>query len=261
MAKIAIPDPTSDLGWSDFEGAIQDIFEENAKRHPQRTCVVETESEYNRGRKFTYGQINEACNVLSHYLVANGIKHGDVVMVYAYRGVDLVVAVMGVLRAGATFSVLDPLYPPERQRVYLEVAQPRALINIRKATLDAGELSTIVRTYIDETLQLKAEVPGLFLDDDGTLSGGDLEGKDVLETAQSKKAFSPGVVVGPDSNPTLSFTSGSEGRPKGVLGRHFSLTYYFPWMRERFGLTENEKFTLLSGVAHDPVILRRYRIF
>ncbi|RJE16600.1 L-aminoadipate-semialdehyde dehydrogenase, large subunit, partial [Aspergillus sclerotialis] len=62
-------------------------------------------------------------------------------MVYAYRGVDLVVAVMGILKSGATFSVIDPAYPPERQNVYLDVARPRALVVIEKATRDAGELS------------------------------------------------------------------------------------------------------------------------
>lgn len=40
---------------------------------------------------------------------------------------------------------------------------------------------------------------------------------------------------------------------RGVLGRHFSLAYYFPWMKERFGLSENDKFTMLSGIAHDPI--------
>ena len=61
------------------------------------------------------------------------------------------------------------------------------------------------------------------------------------------------MLVGPDSVPTLSFTSGSEGRPKAVKGRLFSLTYYLPWIVERFGLSKEERFTTLSGIAHDPI--------
>jgi L-aminoadipate-semialdehyde dehydrogenase len=80
-----------------------------------------------------------------------------------------------------------------------------------------------------------------------------VEGVDVFSRASAKAAGPPDTLVGPDSNPTLSFTSGSEGRPKGVLGRHFSLTKYFPWMAERFGLSSDSRFTLLSGIAHDPV--------
>ena len=249
----ALPDPTIDLNWSDYRGAIHEIFAKNAEEFPKRTCVVETASESTPRREFNYGQIHEASNILAHHLISHGIQRGEVVMVYAYRGVDLVVAVMGVLKAGATFSVIDPLYPPERQKVYLEVAKPRALINIAKATSEAGELSRVVRSYVIEELELRTEVPALRLRDNGVIEGGKVNAVDVLDASRAFVTNIPHVVVGPDSNPTLSFTSGSEGRPKGVLGRHFSLAYYFPWMAKRFGLTKDERFTMLSGIAHDPI--------
>ena len=150
-------------------------------------------------------------------------------------------------------TVLDPLYPPNRQQVYLEVAQPRALVNIARATDEAGPLAPLVRRYINDELKLKTEVPSLRIGDDGYLSGGDVDGRDVFESVRAKAASPPDVLVGPDSNPTLSFTSGSEGRPKGVLGRHYSLARYFPWMAERFNLSSASKFTMLSGIAHDPI--------
>ncbi|MCJ1350098.1 MAG: large subunit of alpha-aminoadipate reductase [Icmadophila ericetorum] len=248
-----LPDPTTDLHWSDYRGAIHEIFARNAEEFPERACVIETASESTPRKEFNYGQIHAASNILAHHLISKGVERGDVVMVYAYRGVDLVVAVMGVLKAGATFSVIDPLYPPERQKIYLEVAKPRALINIAKATLEAGELSRVVRSYIIEELELRTEVPALRLRDDGVIEGGQVNGADVLDTSRGFARKIPHVGVGPDSNPTLSFTSGSEGRPKGVLGRHFSLAYYFPWMAKRFGLTKDERFTMLSGIAHDPI--------
>ena len=251
--KPDLPDPTADLHWSAFRGAIQDIFAANAEAHPERLCVVETASGSNPRREFTYRQINEASNILAHHLVQSGIQRGEVVMSYSYRGVDLVVTVMGILKAGATFSVIDPSYPPDRQNIYLDVARPRALVVIDKATREAGELTEKVRSFIKENLHLRTEVPGLELKDDGTLVGGNINGKDVLADQLALKTKSPGVVVGPDSNPTLSFTSGSEGRPKGVLGRHYSLAYYFDWMAERFRLRKDDKFTMLSGIAHDPI--------
>ena len=100
LKKDVLPDPTSDLHWSDYRGAIHDIFAANAEAHPERICVVETPSESSPRRSFTYRQIHHASNLLGNHLVANGIRHGDVVTVYAYRGVDLVVAVMGVLKSG-----------------------------------------------------------------------------------------------------------------------------------------------------------------
>ena len=243
-----LPDPTTDLHWSDFRGAIQDIFHENALRHPDRPCVVETV-----GRTFSYLQIDQASNILAHHLVQSGVQRNEVVMVYAHRGVDLVVAVMGVLKAGATFSVIDPAYPPDRQNIYLDVARPRALVVIEKASQEAGQVADKVRAFIAEHLELRTEVPALALQEDGTLLGGSVLGVDVLYAQTPLRAESPGVVVGPDSTPTLSFTSGSEGRPKGVCGRHFSLAYYFPWMAQRFSLTPEDRFTMLSGIAHDPI--------
>ena len=114
-------------------------------------------------------------------------------------------------------------------------------------------MAPIVRRYIDEELQLKAEVPSLRIGDSGVLSGGEVDGKDLFAQVRTKASSPPDTQVGPDSAPTLSFTSGSEGRPKGVLGRHFSITKYISWMAERFRLNSKSRFTLLSGIAHDPV--------
>ncbi|GMF55374.1 unnamed protein product [[Candida] boidinii] len=172
-------------------------------------------------------------------------------MIYAFRGVDLMVAVMGVLKAGATFSVIDPAYPPKRQTIYLQVANPAGIIGIKKA----GVISDLVEDYIRDELNVVTRIPLLEIKDDGLILGGENSEtkKDTLEDYQQYKEQRTGVVVGPDSNPTLSFTSGSEGIPKGVLGRHFSLAYYFPWMAKTFGLSEKDNFTMLSGIAHDPI--------
>ena len=248
-----LPDPTIDLDWSGYVGSIQEHFARNARTYPDRVCVVETKTAQTPERRFTYAQIFEASNTLAHYLHDAGVTNGDVVMIWAHRSVDLVVSIMGTLASAATMSILDPAYPPARQKIYLEVAQPCALVNLARATDEAGPLAPIVRNYIDEELNLKAEVPSLSIDDEGMLSGGEIDGRDVFSLARAKASQPPNAPVGPDSNPTLSFTSGSEGRPKGVLGRHYSLAYYFDWMAERFGLNRESKFTLLSGIAHDPV--------
>lgn len=83
--------------------------------------------------------------------------------------------------------------------------------------------------------------------------GSDANNEDVLKSHAHLGATDPNVTLGPDSIGTLSFTTGSTGIPKGVKGRHFSLTHFFPWMGEHFGLGENSKFTMLSGIAHDPI--------
>lgn len=247
VSDSVIPNPTEDLDWGNFRGSIQDIFARNAAAFPDRECIIETGdflSGQSKNKTFTYRQIDEASNIIAHYLVSKGIVVDDVVMIYAYRGVDLVVAVMGVLKAGATFSVIDPAYPGARQNIYLGVAKPKGLIVLQKA----GKLSPSVKAYIKETLALKAEILDLELLDDGEVTS-----KSNMVEAAKKRRSQTGIPVGPDNHPTLSFTSGSEGVPKGVRGRHFSLAYYFPWMSKTFGINENDKFTMLSGIAHDPI--------
>ncbi|TCD68695.1 putative NRPS-like protein biosynthetic cluster [Steccherinum ochraceum] len=249
-----LPDPTGDLHWCDWKGAITDIFSRNARQWPDRPCVIQSlpvddTSIPQQRRTFTYGAIRRASNILAHHLIQRGVQREEVVMVYAYRSVELVVAVMAVLKAGATFSVIDPAYPASRQQIYLKVAQPRALVVLK----GAGTISPPVREFISTELKIRVEVPSLALSASGEVAGGSEGGEDVLTTHAHLADTDPNVVLGPDSVGTLSFTSGSTGIPKGVRGRHYSLTHFFPWMGERFGLDENSKFTMLSGIAHDPI--------
>ena len=100
-----LPDPRADLDWCGYKGAITDIFSQNAQKDPSRTCIVES-TDQGAKQTWSYKEMDGASNILAHHLINNGIQREEVVMVYAYRGVDLVVAVMGVLKAGATFSVI-----------------------------------------------------------------------------------------------------------------------------------------------------------
>lgn len=245
-----LPDPTADLNWCDFKGAITDVFSKNARLHPERPCVVQYKPTRERV-VHTYGTIRRAANVLSHHLLQAGVQREEVVMVYAHRSVDLVVAVMAVLKAGATFSVIDPAYPPSRQTIYLQVAKPRALVVLK----GAGSISPTVREFIEKEINIRVEVPALELQENGSIMGGVAPGgqEDVLGKHRNLADTDPNVTIGPDSIGTLSFTTGSTGIPKGVRGRHYSLTHFFPWMAERFGLSENSRFTMLSGIAHDPI--------
>ncbi|KAK0192225.1 alpha-aminoadipate reductase Lys1p, partial [Armillaria mellea] len=250
-----LPDPTADLNWCDWKGAVTDVFSRNAREWPDRPCVIQSLPAFSLSDPqekitYSYGAIRRASNILAHHLLKGGIQREEVVMVYAHRSVDLVVAVMAVLKAGATFSVIDPAYPASRQIIYLRVTQPRGLIVLK----GAGAIAPSVREFISTDLKIRVEVPALEIKPDGAIFGGaGQDDVDILHSLSNLAETDPNVVLGPDSIGTLSFTSGSTGIPKGVRGRHFSLTHFFPWMGERFGLNENSKFTMLSGIAHDPI--------
>ena len=137
--------------------------------------------------------------------------------------------------------------------IYLRVAQPRGLIVLK----GAGKINPSVREFVETELKIRVEVPALELLSNGSSLGGPSPSlsqlDDVLSSHTNLADTDPNVTIGPDSIGTLSFTSGSTGIPKGVKGRHYSLTHFFPWMGERFGLDEKSRFTMLSGIAHDPI--------
>jgi L-aminoadipate-semialdehyde dehydrogenase len=109
--RAKLPDPVGDLDWCGWKGAITDVFSRNALQSPERPCVVQSIpaaslSDVQEKVTFSYGAIRNASNILAHHLIKGGVQREEVVMVYAHRSVDLVVAVMAVLKAGATFSVI-----------------------------------------------------------------------------------------------------------------------------------------------------------
>jgi L-aminoadipate-semialdehyde dehydrogenase len=115
--RAMLPDPVGDLNWCDWKGAITDVFSRNARESPDRPCVVQSIpapslSDVQEKVTFSYGAIRNASNILAHHLIKGGVQREEVVMVYAHRSVDLVVAVMAVLKAGATFSVIGGFSGP-----------------------------------------------------------------------------------------------------------------------------------------------------
>ena len=106
-------------------------------------------------------------------------------------------------------------------------------------TAPVSILAAQVQAYIDTELDVCCQLDGVSM-----VASGDL--------AQCSTE-SAGVEIGPDNIGTLSFTSGSTGLPKAVRGRHISLTHFYPWMSQEFKMGEDDRFSMLSGIAHDPI--------
>ncbi|EDQ91705.1 uncharacterized protein MONBRDRAFT_22782, partial [Monosiga brevicollis MX1] len=179
-----LPDPNKRLD-DTWEGPAFSFLSKHATRTPERPLLVHGDVVY------TYKQVDELSNRLAHYLVNNGIQKEERVALYAHRSSALVVGIMGILKSGATFTVIDPAYPIERQTVYLEVAQPRGIVSLAAA----GPIGEEVQAYIDKELNLRCQLNGLAMEGDL----GPLEGESTAPV---------GVEVGPDNIGTLSFTSG-----------------------------------------------------
>jgi len=227
---VELPNPSQPL-CADWVGSIHSIFDQMARHRPSQLAIVDSTDSW------TYRELESRSNQLAHALMAEGVESRDVVAVFAHRSASLVWALLGILKSGAAFVILDPAHPATRLLACLEASGARAFISLEAAGPLPGEL-------IDGLGQL--DLACHF----------DLPRLAELETEHFLATFSttpPVVDVGPDSLAYISFTSGSTGKPKGVCGRHGPLSHFLPWQIDRFNLTHDDHFCLLSGLAHDPL--------
>ncbi len=227
VSNIQLPDPKLSLD-SSWQGTVHSRFSEQARKGPENLALVDGQQEW------TYRELEVGSNRLAQYLRSGGVGIEDVVAIYGQRSASLVDAILGVHKAGAAFLILDPSYPAARQIEYLEAARPRGFLHLEQAGELPSELTTWVGSDAFDGCQLK------------------LSGKDDERLAEFP-AVAPEVLLGPESLAYVSFTSGSEGRPKGVLGRHGPLSHFLPWREKRFELKQTDRFSMLSGLAHDPL--------
>ena len=224
MAARALPDPMQPLDRR-WRGSIAERFRHCAIAYPQRDAVCDAR------RRLTYGELDRASNRLGALLRAQGVGPGDIVALHATRRLELVVALLGVIKSGAAFMLLDAAYPDARLLACVEAARPAAWMAIGDARVCAPEL-------------------------DAALAG--LRWRGVLEDHERDLAGWPGAAlplpaVDADSLSHIAFTSGSTGRPKVIAGRHGPFTHFLPWLQQRFGLDENDRYSMLSGLSHDPL--------
>ena len=224
------PDPRAPLS-ARWEGPVGAAFRRRAAEAPERTAAADPSG------ALSYGELANASGRLARRLAAAGVGRGDLVAVWAHRSAPLACAALGVLEAGAGFAMLDPGYPAARLLAILELARPRALVRLAAA----GEPPAEVAARVTELgCRATIVVPSV-----GEMAAAGW-------TAPTP-AGPPAVEIGPDDVAYAAFTSGSTGRPKGVLGRHGSLTHFTPWQVETFGFGAGDRFSMLSGLAHDPL--------
>jgi non-ribosomal peptide synthetase component F len=157
------------------------------------------------------------------------------VAIIAHRSASLPLAVLGVLKAGTAFVMIDPAYPAERIVTILEASGARAVVRVA-----AGPVlePPITAWLANANLRARVELPrkvGI---------------GDVLDAYPTS---TPTIGLTADDLAYVGFTSGSTGKPKGVRGAHGSLTHFHPWVCREFGLTIDDRFTMLAGLAHDPL--------
>ena len=201
-------------------------IEEQAVRTPDALAVMFEQ------QHLSYARLEARANQLSRYLRALGVLEEDRVGICVARGLDMMVAVLGVMKAGAAYVPLDPDYPPESLGHMLQDAGARVLLVQRRlrnrvpacaallVELDAG-WGEIAR-YEDTSL------PPCRRDE-----------------ADSHLAY-------------VIYTSGSTGRPKGVMVEHGGLSNYLEFSRRHYATAGGFGAAVISSFAFDATITGLY---
>ena len=230
QAEKLLPNPTHSLG-TDWAGAVHTHFSQQAQHRPDQPAVLDKQ------KVWTYQELEARSNQLANHLRAKGIQPQDIVAFYGHRSASLVWVLLGILKAGAAFTILDPAYPAERLIDYCRIVQPRGWIQLKVA----GALPEA----LEEFLMTSSSCYRLELPQDTSYD------YDPLANSPTSKLD---VKIGPDDLAYIAFTSGTTGVPKAVVGTHRPLSHFIQWYNQTFDLQTTDRFGMLSGLSHDPLL-------
>ncbi|MCV7258325.1 non-ribosomal peptide synthetase [Mycobacterium shimoidei] len=166
------------------------------------------------GREIDYPALHRLSDNFARLLADHGVGPGSLVGLSTRRDIELVVALVGIMKAGAGYFPIDPGYPPARKQFMLGDVEPNVVV------------------VTDEALDSMPEAPGttfVSLDDPAVRDALDAEGP-----------VEPLPLPHPDDPMYLVFTSGSTGQPKGVLGTHRAMSTRLDWQLRHYPVPGND---------------------
>lgn len=199
------------------------LFEAQAARTPDAVAVAFED------QVLTYAQLNKRANRLANHLRQLGIGPEQLVGVYLERSLDMMVALLGVLKSGGAYVPMDPIYPPQRIQYMIEDSQMAVIVTQQ----------SLADTLPENTAQL------VLVDEDAARIAAQ-SGEDV--PAEGNCANLAYVI----------FTSGSTGRPKGVQIPHRALTNFLISMQRQPGIQPDDVLVAVTTLSFDIAGLELY---
>jgi len=228
-----LPDPAAPLA-DQWLGLVHSRFLQHAAETPARIALVDKITEW------SYGELADLSAGVRDWLRMRGVGQGDTVAVYGRRGAPLVLALLGILRSGAAFCIFDPAYPDLRLARCALIARPRAWLQIAEAGALPANLEAAIAETAGECRLTLPETPRAGFSR-GLLGRPDPKCDSLQQDQTDRPAY-------------VTFTSGTTGEPKCVLGTHKPLSHFFDWHVRQFGLNNSDRFSMLSGLSHDPLL-------
>ncbi|MEU0087118.1 amino acid adenylation domain-containing protein [Streptomyces sp. NPDC006274] len=207
-------------------GTLHEIFAERARSHPDKPAVVCGED------RLSYGELDRRANRLARRLTDLGAGAGSTVGLAMERSTDMLVAVLGVLKSGAAYVPLDLTHPAERLACTLR---------------DAGACALVTH----------APGRGRVPDFDGPRVDLDADAA-VLDALGDEP---PPQQADPDSPAYLIYTSGSAGRPKGVVVTHRNVARLVAGAGTRFDFRPDDVWSMFHSYAFDVSVFETWGAF
>jgi amino acid adenylation domain-containing protein len=209
------------------DGLIHGLFEAQAARTPEATALV------HEAQTLSYAELNRRANQVAHRLIGLGVKPDDRVAICTERSVEMVVGLLGILKAGGGYVPLDPTYPQDRLTYMLEDSAPVAL-------LTQSGLADAVSRWLPEDSRLPVVV----------LDGVAAE----LASQPTHDPDAQALGLGPDHLAYVIYTSGSTGKPKGVMNQHGGLCNLAIAQRDLFGVNPDSRVLQFASFSFDASI-------
>ncbi len=207
------------IGSEPDTATLHELFEKQVARAPLAAAVTCD------GRSLTYRELNERANQLARYLRARDVGTDQLVAICVDRSLEMIVAILGVLKAGGGYVPLDPANPRERLDYMLHDAAPRVLLT-QEALKARFASATAEVIALDEEWSLIAMQPA-----------------DNLERG--------GEEPRPGSLAYVIYTSGSTGTPKGVMVEHRNVTRLFTATAAWFHCNADDVWTMFHSFGFD----------
>ncbi|MFB7620306.1 amino acid adenylation domain-containing protein, partial [Kitasatospora sp. NPDC056181] len=188
---------------------LPELFRAQAERTPDAVALVF------EGTRLTYAELDARANQLAHLLTEQGVGPESRVAVFMQRSTELVVALLGILKAGAAFVPVDPQYPAER---------------IAQMLRDAGPQCVLTHAPTGPLLPGTQGLPRLVLDDPGTQA-----------LLADRPGHAPQSGLLPGHPAYVIYTSGSTGTPKGVAVAHRSIVNKLVWRQAEYALDASDR--------------------
>src|SRR5579864_7500045 len=207
---------------------IVELFEAQVARTPNDEAVRHGDE------SLSYGKLNERANQLAAHLRTRGAGPERLVALYMEHSLEVVCAILGVLKAGAAYAPVDPATTPKQRLNFI-------LQDISAGTANHGA-PPVLLTHSRLAGDLSGDAASVIaLDDD-------------FAQIEHFPACNPDPVASPENLAYVIYTSGSTGGPKGVLIEHRSLVNYICWANRTYCQGESLVWPLFSSLAFDLTV-------